>query len=93
MPSKTPPRSFRPGPARGALIDAWAAKHRMEPHKAILALIDAGLGVNPAAARQVSEQIGQLKRIPTPKARWSLAAAGVQVGPGPYVPQPKKAKK
>lgn len=40
---KKPPVSFRPGDERQARIDAYAEKHKLSRHLAILTLIDAGL--------------------------------------------------
>lgn len=41
---KKPPVSFRPGDERLARIDAFAEKHKLSRHLAILVLIDRGLG-------------------------------------------------
>jgi hypothetical protein len=50
---KTPPLSIRPGDVRLALVDAYAAKHGLNRHAAVLRLIDVGLkGRANAAAAQ-----------------------------------------
>lgn len=43
---KTPPLSIRPGEARLACIDDFAAKRKLNRHAAVLALIDDGLRAN-----------------------------------------------
>ena len=75
MPSKIPPRSFRPGADRAAKMDAWALERGLEPHKAILALIDAGLGVYTSPPLTEQERA---RRKPQPISRWDL---GLQFGP------------
>lgn len=99
MPSKTPATSIRLPPGLRPVVKSYAEDNALSEHAAILRLIKIGLErdfkpVN-TPSPEMSAKIGQLKSAPKPKARWSLSAAGVQVGPSPVraMPKPTKGKK
>lgn len=77
---KTPPLSIRPGDVRLAKIDAYAVKHGLKRHAAVLELVDVGLDGIIAVATQRPTP----KPIPgsdAAKRKAANAASGVQIGP------------
>lgn len=87
MPSKIPPRSFRPGADRAAKMDAWAKKRGISsPSEALAAMVDAALGIGlvlpPTAAAVHSPGVGvNTQAQGSVGLKPHMGKDGVQVGP------------
>lgn len=111
MPSKHKPVGVRFPPELLARVDQWAKANSTSRHGAALKLVEIALnrGATPQVSAKIGQlppkavlarAETKAAHLATPKPkklkpRWSLAAAGVQVGPSPRraMPKPTKGKK
>lgn len=67
MPSKIKPSPVRLGDERRVLVDAYASANGLSQHKALLALIDKGLGVDTAPPAPPTRKAPPKKAPPAPE--------------------------